>query len=334
MSRSKYIILSVILLAAAACSRQGDRFHLEAQFKNLNQGEFYIYNYYTGEKDTVSVNDGRFVYDRHLTDTVTLAILFPNYSEIPVFAIPGGDVQMKGDASHLRDTELTGTPDNDLMTAFRLKTSEMTPPEAEAEAEQFINDHPESPASLYLLHRYFLQSLEPDYAKGYTLCEKLRAHQPNNANVARLLTQLEALKAYVASGKLPSFQAISTDGDTVTEATMNGDVNVIMAWASWSYDSQSPMRTLSTLMKKHRQRLRVLSISVDAAPSEGKGVLERDSVQWPNVCDSLMWQSPVLSQLGIATVPANIITDKQGTIVARNLSSTDLQKKVKEMLGE
>ena len=334
MFRSKYIILAVILLVASSCSKQNDRFRLEAQFKNLNQGEFYIYNVYTGEKDTVAVNDGRFIYDRPLTDTLTLAILFPNYSEIPVFATPGGEVKMEGDATHLRETELTGTPDNDLMTAFRLKTNEMTPPEAEKEAEQFINDHPESPASLYLLHKYFLQSMEPDYAKCHTLCEKLRTHQPNNPNVARLLTQTETLKDYVTSGKLPHFQTISTDGDTVTEASMKGDVNVIMAWATWSYDSQSPMRTLSTLRKKHGQRLKVLSICLDAAPSEGKGVLERDSIQWPNVCDSLMWQSPVLTQLGIATIPANIVTDKQGTIVARNLSSNDLQKKVKEMLGE
>ena len=133
MFRSKYIILAVILLVASSCSKQNDRFRLEAQFKNLNQGEFYIYNVYTGEKDTVAVNDGRFIYDRPLTDTLTLAILFPNYSEIPVFATPGGEVKMEGDATHLRETELTGTPDNDLMTAFRLKTNEMTPPEARSD---------------------------------------------------------------------------------------------------------------------------------------------------------------------------------------------------------
>ena len=323
----------LLVLLASSCSKPADRFRLEAQFKNLNQGEFYIYNYNTGEKDTIAVNDGRFVYVRSLSDTITLSIIFPNYSEIPVFAMPGGEVTMKGDASHLRDTELEGTEDNELMTAFRLKTNEMTPPEAEAEAEKFINAHPESPASDYLLSKYFLQSQTPDYSKAYQLCEVMHRHQPQSQHIARLLTQLKALKTYTTTGSLPTFQAVSTEGDTVTEATMQSGVGVILVWSTWSYDSQSPMRTLSKLKKKHPGGLNVLSICLDASPSEGKGVLERDSVNWPNVCDGMMWQSPLLAELGIATLPSNIVTDK-GTIVARNLSSNALQDKIKEMLGE
>ena len=322
------------LLLTFSCGKQTDRFRLEAQFKNLNQGEFYIYDFNTGKKDTIAVIDGRFTYERQLTDTLTLAIIFPNYSEIPVFATPGGEVKMEGDATHLRDTEIKGTPDNDLMTAFRLKTNEMTPPETEKEAENYINQHSDSPVSLYLLHKYFLQSLTPVYAKAFTLCETLRKKQPQNQYAARLMTQLDALKNYTESGKLPEFCAVSTNGDTVTQSTMRADVNVIMTWAAWSYDSQQPMFTLSKLQKKYPRRLKVLSISVDASPSEGKGVLERDSVNWPNVCDSLMFQSPVLAQLGIATLPANIVSDKQGNIIARNLSSSELQDKVKQLLGE
>ena len=334
MYRNKHLILFLILLAVFSCSKQDDRFKLEAQFKNLNQGEFYIYDCNTGEKDTIAVNDGRFTYERQLTDTLILSVIFPNYSEIPVFATPGGEVKMEGDASHLRDTEIKGTPDNDLMTAFRLKTNDMTPPEAEAEAEKYIGLHPDSPVSLYLLQKYFLQSITPDYAKAYSLCEKLRQKQPQNQHVARLLTQLEAMKTYTTDGTLPEFQAISTDGDTVTNATMRAEVNVIMVWSTWSYESQQPMRTLSKLQKKYPARLKVLSISLDVGPSEGKGVLERDSVGWPNVCDSLMFQSPALAQLGIATLHANIITNKQGKIIARNLSSSDLQDSVKLLLGD
>lgn len=334
MYRNKHLILFLILLAVFSCSKQDDRFKLEAQFKNLNQGEFYIYDCNTGEKDTIAVNDGRFTYERQLTDTLILSVIFPNYSEIPVFATPGGEVKMEGDASHLRDTEIKGTPDNDLMTAFRLKTNDMTPPEAEAEAEKYIGLHPDSPVSLYLLQKYFLQSITPDYAKAYSLCEKLRQKQPQNQHVARLLTQLEAMKTYTTDGMLPDFQAISTGGDTVTNATMRAEVNVIMVWSTWSYESQQPMRTLSKLKKKYPERLKVLSICIDASPSEGKGVLERDSVTWPNVSDSLMFQSPALAQLGIATLPANIVSNKHGKIIARNLSSTDLQDKVKLLLGE
>ena len=58
---------------------------------------------------------------------------------------------MTGDVSHLRETEITGTKENDLMTAFRIKTNEMMPPEVQQEARQFITEHPASIVSNYLL---------------------------------------------------------------------------------------------------------------------------------------------------------------------------------------
>ena len=105
-----------------ACGGSTDRFHLEGQFKNLNQGEFYIYSLEQGFKDTIAVNDGRFSYVRMMKDTTTLLMLFPNYSELPVFASPGAEVRMEGDVTHLRETKITGTRDNEDMTAFRIKT--------------------------------------------------------------------------------------------------------------------------------------------------------------------------------------------------------------------
>lgn len=335
---SKFVILPFIVVSClftiflSSCGRHSDRFHFEAQFKNLNQGEFYLYNPETGTKDTIAVNDGRFVYERQQKDTATLVILFPNYSEMPVFATPGASVKMTGDVSHLRETEITGTKENDLMTAFRIKTNEMMPPEVQQEARQFITEHPASIVSNYLLQHYFLQALEPDYALCGELCAMLHKAQPSNQYMARLDKQLESLAHYVGEGQLPSFTTVDTKGDTITNRQLTGDANVIVAWASWSYDSQTPMRQLRALKEDYGSRLRVISICLDASPSEGRAFLERDSIEWPNVCDSLLWQSPLLSQLSIATLPANIVVDKRGNIVGRDLSHNDLKDKVESLL--
>ena len=61
-------------------------------------------------------------------------------------------------------------------------------------------------------------------------------------------------------------------------------------------------------------------------------MLERDSITWPNICDGLLWQSPLLAKLGMFTVGDNIVVDKSGTIVGRNLSNKDLEKKLEELL--
>ena len=242
-TKNTTLFITLCLFASllfTACGRNTNTFHLEGQFKNLNQGEFYIYN----------------------PDQGTLVMLFPNYSELPIFARPGAKVKMEGDATHLRDTQITGTPENESMTAFRTKTNDMMPPDVEKEAQQFINEHAESPVSTYLLKRYFLLSTTPDYPLAEKLCASLRKAQPQNQQLARLHTLLESLKNYQADGSLLSFSAIDTKGDIITNKTLRSDANVIIAWSSWNSSSQSVLHMLSTLDKADRKRMSVISMAV------------------------------------------------------------------------
>ena len=93
------------------------------------------------------------------------------------------------------------------------------------------------------------------------------------------------------------------------------------------------MRTVRRSELSHKGHLSVVSICLDANKNEGRKMLERDSIAWPNICDGLMWQSPVMSQLGLSTVGANIVVDKKGMVVARNLSPAKLHDKIESMLN-
>ena len=325
--------MMLVPLLLLACGRQGNRFRLEAQFKNLNQGEFYVYSLESGHKDTIAVNDGRFVFERTLTDSVTLCILFPNYSEMPVFAAPGAKVKMEGDASHLRETTINGTKENDAMTVLRLKMNELLPDQVQQTAEQYIREHPESPVSIYLLHRYFLQAAAPSLAKADELCGLLHEAQPQNQHLARLNLQLGDVANINFEGQLPVFGAVDTKGDSVSNKKLNGTANVILAWASWNNDSQAVLSEMSEQQRQGEGKVKVMAICLDASPAESKKFIERDSIVCRVVCDSLMWQSPLLSALGINDVPANILADKEGNIVARNLSRLALKDSISAMLA-
>lgn len=324
-----YITLALILVS---CGNSGGQFRLEGHFKNLNQGEFYLYNLEEGTIDTITAKDGRFSYASMIRDTVTYSLLFPNFSEVPIFATPGAKVKINGDVSHLKETEISGTKDNSLMTSFRLRTSDMMPPEVVSEAERLMLDKPGSPVAVYLLRRYFLLAPTPDYQKSFQLCDSLLKAQPTNIPLVRIHQQLKSLRHQQVSGRLPQFKAVSTKGDTITNRRLQSTVNVIYLWASWNYDSQNTLRQIRQLQKDNRDKVAVVSICVDAAPDEGRPMLERDSITWPNICDGKMWQSPLLAKFGMSTVCDNIVTDKTGNIVGRNLSSQDLRAKIEDML--
>ena len=150
-----------------SCGPDGDHFELTGKFKGFNQGELYIYatDGPSQKLDTIAIVNGSFEYSATIDGPRTYVIVFPNFSELPVIGEPGEDVEIEGDASHLKEVEVKGSDENEVMTAFRLQTSQMTPPEVAKTAEAFIKDHPQSLSSIYILNRTFIQGQTPDYDK-------------------------------------------------------------------------------------------------------------------------------------------------------------------------
>ena len=75
-------------IAFTACSGRKGYFTIEGRFLNMNQGELYVYSNdgLTNGIDTIKVNGGRFSLDIPCKRKGTLMIVFPNFSEQPVFA--------------------------------------------------------------------------------------------------------------------------------------------------------------------------------------------------------------------------------------------------------
>ena len=161
----------------AACGVESDRFKLSGRFLNMNQGEFYIYSPdgFVSHIDTIRVMGGRFTYERPCDREAMLVIVFPNFSEQPIFAAPGEEVEIKADASHMKEMEVKGTEDNELMTAFRRQTAQLSPPDVKKKAEEFIVQHPASPVGMFLLRKFFIQADIPDYDKAADLASNYRS---------------------------------------------------------------------------------------------------------------------------------------------------------------
>ena len=330
------LLLFTILcsLFTISCGPDGDHFEMSGQFKGFNQGELYVYavDGPSQKLDTIVVINGSFEYSTTLDNPRTFIIVFPNFSELPIFGQPGKEVEIEGDASHLKETEVTGTDENEAMTAFRLQTSQMTPPEVLKASEEFINKNPQALASIYILNKIFIQNQAPDYDKALELATVIMKASPENHAIAKLKKQLEGLKNFKEKGQLPRFSALDIDGKSVSNNDLNGKVNVISTWASWNYDSQNALRKLKRLERDHSSQLKFVSICLDASKKECRKNLDRDSIKWHNICDGKMWETPVLGQLGLYFVPDNIITDSKGKILAHSITTNELDRKIEELL--
>ena len=324
-----YLFIFLLL----SCGSNHETFLLEGTFKGFNQGELYIYGMNgTHRLDTISVVKGRFHYEVSLENPVTFSLVFPNFSELPVFGEPRSEVEIEGDVSHLKEIRVTGTDINKQMTDFRLKTSGMTPPEVIRAAEAFISKNPASPVSLYLLNRYFTQAINPDRKKAVALISELEKAQPDEPTLKGLKEKIKSLDVLKEGAKIPAFTAKDIDGKTVRSSDLNAPVNIIYVWAKWNYESVNMQRQLTFFQKQNKDKVKVLGISLDPDVKTCRKAADQDSVKWSTICDGKMWETPLLRQLGLWYIPDNIILDSQGKIIAHTLHTNDLQNKARELL--
>lgn len=322
------------LLLLSSCGPEGDKFRLSGRLRNINQGDFFVYSTdgaFVGI-DTIKVRNGRFSYEKEMRKDFTLMLVFPNFSEQAVFASPGEEVEIKGDATHLREMTIYGTDENDELTKLRIRLNKLTPPEVAGEVAKFIEEDPTSIVSIHLLDRYFVSTKTPDYTEAQRLAALMLKANPDNGQIRKLKKQIDGLKNNRLQAMLPIITATDLKGQNITTAQLKGKVGVISTWATWNYPSMDIQRKLQKLQKKYPQDLSLISICLDGNKQECKKRVERDSLQWPVVCDGLLFQTPMVQQLGLFVVPAMIVTNKQGKIVAQDIEANKVEEEIGKLL--
>lgn len=327
-----FYLFFIFTLALTSCGTRSGYFKIEGRFLHINQGELYVYSPDGGIEgmDTIRIEAGRFAYETKMNKEAILMMVFPNFSEHPVFTEPGGAVDVKADASHLKEMTVKGTAENKLMNQFRKMIISVAPPEEKRLAEQFINDHPDSRVAVYLVRKYFIQTPTPDYKKAFSLLTLIQNEQPNNGFAGYLRTQMESLSHASVGTRLPKFSAKDIHGNQIDyNSLLSGDA-IISTWASWSYESMDYQRIIRDARERTDGRLKVVSICVDADPKQCEKNMKSNNINWPNICDGQLLESNLLSQLGLGSIPDNIIL-KNGKVVARKLNRTMLKEKLDKL---
>lgn len=264
------VFILVAALVCTSCGTDSRHFRIDGRLLHLNQGEFYVYSPdgTINGLDTIKVQAGRFSYEVACDRPMTLMIVFPNFTEQPVFAQPGKSVDLKGDASHLKEMTVKGTKDNELMNKFREMIRNAAPPEMKKCAQLFVQDHPESRVGAYLVDRYFIHDANPDTKTAVRLVDLMIEKQPENGYLKRQKRQLTASFVATKGADIPNVLGTTVDGKTIGRVQLTkAPVTVVCALATWKYESMSQFRRLAAYAASQQGRVAVVGVSIDASPS-------------------------------------------------------------------
>ena len=91
------LAVTILAFMLSSCSSDGDKVKIDARFLNMNQASFYVYSPDGAINgiDTITVNGGRFTYEKEIVQDGTLVLVFPNYAVMPVFRETGGKISRR-----------------------------------------------------------------------------------------------------------------------------------------------------------------------------------------------------------------------------------------------
>ena len=316
-------IAAALLVLLSSCSGGGDEVSIEGRMLHMNQATFYVYSTdgTIDDIDTITVNGGRFEYSTHINHEGTLVMVFPNYSQVPIFVEQGTSVNIKGDAARLREVSIEGGELNELFTEFREENLDKPVAVMKQVTRDYIRSQEcNAEIALWLIQQYFLSPEDADAKGAVALLKTLLQKNSDNVKVKRLFNQLNAVGTLAVGDKIPHFTAIDIEGKQITEKTIGQGRYVVMTCASWSYDSQSMLRRLAL----HRDSNKVIAICLDVEKQAARRLQEScNALEYTMICDSTQWENPLLRTFGLTTVPDNIMIEN-GKVKKRNIPISEL----------
>ena len=139
--------------------------------------------------------------------------------------------------------------------------------------------------------------------------------------------------SFMTGAEAPDFAQNDPDGNPIKLSELRGKVVLVDFWASWCGPCRRENPNVVRMYQKYKdQGFEILGVSLDKRKDAWLKAIEKDKLTWPHVSDLRGWKNEVAQLYSVTSVPATILLDREGRIIARNLRGPALEAKVGEVL--
>ncbi|RED26787.1 thiol-disulfide isomerase/thioredoxin [Flavobacterium cutihirudinis] len=132
----------------------------------------------------------------------------------------------------------------------------------------------------------------------------------------------------------PEIDLPNTKGENISLSSLRGSLVLVDFWASWCGPCIKEQPTLLKLHNTYPEKLSIYSISMDTKKPLWATAIAKGKLPWTNVSDLKYWQSPVVADYMLQSVPLNFLIDKNGIILAKNIHGKALEDMIKGLLDQ
>ncbi len=130
------------------------------------------------------------------------------------------------------------------------------------------------------------------------------------------------------------FTLPDTSGNPVSLNQFKGKYVLVDFWASWCKPCrlENPNVVQAYQMFKDKN-FTVLGVSLDKDMPNWIKAIGEDNLTWSHISDLKFWKNEVALKYHITGIPANMLIDPNGKIIAKNLRGEDLIMKLQELVN-